>query len=34
VARNWMLIAQAFAGPPVEGPKPGERKTTPQTMCR
>jgi len=25
VARNWMLIAQAFAGPPVQGPKPGER---------
>ena len=25
VARNWMLIAQAFAGPPVDGPKPGER---------
>ncbi len=24
-ARNWMLIAQAFAGPPVTGPKPGER---------
>ena len=34
VARNWMLIAQAFAGPAVEGPKPRERKTTPQTMCR
>lgn len=27
VARNWMLIAQAFAGPPVKGPKPGERIT-------
>jgi uncharacterized protein (TIGR03084 family) len=27
VARNWMLIAQAFAGPPVVGPKPGERVT-------
>ena len=27
VARNWMLIAQAFAGPPVDGPKPGERAT-------
>jgi len=27
VARNWMLIAQAFAGPPVQGPKPGERVT-------
>ena len=25
VARNWMRIAQAFAGPPVQGPKPGER---------
>ncbi|RLB37377.1 MAG: TIGR03084 family protein [Deltaproteobacteria bacterium] len=25
VARNWMLIAQAFAGPPVDGPRPGER---------
>lgn len=24
-ASNWMLIAQAFAGPPVTGPKPGER---------
>jgi uncharacterized protein (TIGR03084 family) len=24
-ARNWMHIAQAFAGPPVTGPKPGER---------
>ena len=23
VARNWMLIAQAFAGPPTDGPKPG-----------
>lgn len=29
VARNWMLIAQAFAGPPVDGPKPGERRITP-----
>jgi uncharacterized protein (TIGR03084 family) len=27
VARNWMLIAQAFAGPAVTGPKPGERIT-------
>ena len=27
VARNWMLIAQAFAGPPVDGPKRGERIT-------
>lgn len=27
VARNWMLIAQAFAGPPVDGPNPGERIT-------
>jgi uncharacterized protein (TIGR03084 family) len=25
VVRNWMLIAQAFAGPPATGPKPGER---------
>ncbi|MCP4665000.1 MAG: TIGR03084 family protein, partial [Deltaproteobacteria bacterium] len=25
VARNWMLIAQAFAGPPAQGPRPGER---------
>jgi uncharacterized protein (TIGR03084 family) len=25
VASNWMLIAQAFAGPPVTGPNPGER---------
>ncbi|MBU2550644.1 MAG: TIGR03084 family protein [Proteobacteria bacterium] len=24
-ARNWMLIAQAFAGPPVTGPQPGVR---------
>jgi uncharacterized protein (TIGR03084 family) len=23
-ARQWMLIAQAFAGPPAEGPKPGQ----------
>ncbi len=22
-ARQWMLVAQAFAGPPAEGPKPG-----------
>ena len=27
VARNWMLIAQAFAGPPVDGPRPGKRVT-------
>ena len=27
VARNWMLIAQAFAGPPADGPEPGERIT-------
>ena len=25
LVRNWMLIAQAFAGPPAQGPKPGER---------
>jgi uncharacterized protein (TIGR03084 family) len=25
VARQWMTIAQAFAGPPETGPKPGER---------
>ena len=25
IVRQWMLIAQAFAGPPAEGPKPGER---------
>ncbi len=25
VARDWMLKAQCFAGPPVDGPKPGER---------
>ena len=25
VAQSWMLIAQAFAGPPATGPKPGER---------
>ena len=24
-ARNWMLKAQCFAGPPTDGPKPGER---------
>lgn len=24
LARQWMLIAQAFAGPPGEGPKPGQ----------
>jgi uncharacterized protein (TIGR03084 family) len=24
-ARNWMLNAQAFAGPPTDGPKAGER---------
>ncbi len=27
VMRNWMLIAQAFAGPPVTGPEPGQRVT-------
>lgn len=25
IVRNWMLIAQAFAGPPAVGPEPGER---------
>lgn len=25
VVREWMLIAQAFAGPPAKGPTPGER---------
>ncbi len=25
VARDWMLKAQCFAGPPTDGPKPGER---------
>jgi len=25
VVRNWMLIAQVYAGPPSNGPKPGER---------
>ena len=25
VMRDWMLIAQAFAGPPANGPQPGER---------
>lgn len=25
IVRQWMLIAQAFAGPPAEGPQPGER---------
>jgi uncharacterized protein (TIGR03084 family) len=29
VAREWMLIAQAFAGPPAKGPKPGERTGRP-----
>lgn len=24
-ARDWMLKAQCFAGPPVDGPKPGQR---------
>ena len=24
-ARQWMLVAQAFAGPPAVGPKPGRR---------
>jgi uncharacterized protein (TIGR03084 family) len=27
IMRDWMLIAQAFAGPPTTGPKPGERVT-------
>ena len=27
VMHDWMLIAQAFAGPPTTGPKPGERFT-------
>ena len=26
-ARDWMLKAQCFAGPPTDGPKPGERVT-------
>jgi hypothetical protein len=25
VARDWMEKAQCFAGPPAQGPKPGER---------
>ncbi|MBT7086568.1 MAG: hypothetical protein HN931_10385 [Desulfobacterales bacterium] len=25
VAKEWMSIAQAFAGPPEDGPKPGHR---------
>jgi len=25
LARDWMLKAQCFAGPPVDGPEPGER---------
>ena len=25
LAREWLLIAQAFAGPPTEGPPPGDR---------
>ncbi len=25
VVRNWMFIAQAYAGPPAKGPGPGER---------
>jgi uncharacterized protein (TIGR03084 family) len=28
VMRDWMLIAQAFAGPPATGPKPGQRTAT------
>ncbi len=28
VMRDWMLIAQAFAGPTATGPKPGQRATT------
>jgi uncharacterized protein (TIGR03084 family) len=28
VARKWMAIAQCFAGPPVDPPKPGERTAT------
>ena len=27
VATRWMSIAQCFAGPPVDPPKPGERRT-------
>jgi uncharacterized protein (TIGR03084 family) len=29
VARDWMLKAQCFAGPPTDGPKPGERVFAP-----
>jgi uncharacterized protein (TIGR03084 family) len=25
IAKSWMTIAQAFAGPPEDGPKPGQR---------
>ncbi len=28
-ARDWMLKAQCFAGPPVEGPRPGQRVVFP-----
>lgn len=28
VARDWMLKAQCFAGPPVDGPAPGQRVVT------
>jgi uncharacterized protein (TIGR03084 family) len=28
-ARDWMLKAQAFAGPPTDGPRPGTRTATP-----
>ena len=28
VAATWMSMAQCFAGPPAEGPKPGERAAT------
>ena len=26
VARQWMALAQCFAGPPADGPAPGERR--------
>ncbi|MBW2635551.1 MAG: TIGR03084 family protein, partial [Deltaproteobacteria bacterium] len=26
-ARDWMLKAQCFAGPPEDGPAPGERNS-------
>lgn len=30
VAQDWMLKAQCFAGPPADGPKPGQRTVQPR----